>query len=222
MSEHGDPMDPDMDRIARAMPEVELIKDGVLRRKVLEVWVLALSESSFNSIEEVPGEPEIDPSVNQLTHQRAVARLAWQIADVMEGTMPAIRFDRDVLVAGALVHDVGKAFEYDPKRAAVWRNRPQAVGYPPIRHPAYGVHLALRVGLPEAVAHICAAHAREGEMIQRSLEAVAVHYADFAFWEVVAKACTGLSEDQAIRLSWPSDGLRAVPKPHRNTDESQG
>ncbi|TAN31997.1 HD domain-containing protein [bacterium] len=203
------------------MPEVELIQDAALRRKVLEVWALALAESSFTRIEEVPGEPEIDPSVNQLTHQRAVARLAWQIADVMEATLPAIHFDRDVLVAGALVHDVGKAFEYDPERAALWRNRPQAAGYPPIRHPAYGVHLALRVGLPEAVAHICAAHAKEGEMIQRSLEAVAVHYADFAFWELVAKARTGLSEEQAIRLAWPSDGLRAIPRPHRDLGRTE-
>ncbi len=206
--------------IAAAMPEADRIQDADLRQKVLEVWAEALAESSFGSLEEVPGEPEIDPSINQLSHQRAVAELAWRIADVMEEYLPGLRFDRDVLVAGALVHDVGKAYEYDPDRASRWRARPQAAGYPALRHPVYGAHLALRVGLPEEVAHICAAHSREGEGIQRSLEAVAVHFADFLYWELVAKARTGLSEAEVIRLASPADGLRAVPARHPRREPS--
>ncbi|MBO0703055.1 MAG: HD domain-containing protein [Candidatus Dormibacteraeota bacterium] len=194
------------------MPEVDLIVDRELRDKVLQAWAAALAESSFRSLEEVPGEPEIDPSVNQLSHQRAVARLSWQIADVMEASHPQVHLDRDVLIAGALVHDLGKAYEYDPARAQAWRADPRRAGYPPVRHPAYGVHLALQAGLPEAVAHICAAHSREGDSVERSLEAVVVHHADFAYWEIVAKARTGLSVEEVTRMALPADGLRAAPE----------
>jgi len=39
------------------------------------------------------------------------------------------------------------------------------------RHPVYGVHVALLVGLPENIAHIAGAHSMEGENLERSLVA---------------------------------------------------
>jgi hypothetical protein len=56
------------------------------------------------------------------------------------------------------------------------------VGLPSIRHPAYGVHICLTVGLPEAVAHIAGAHSGEGELVVRSLEGTIVHLADIGYW----------------------------------------
>jgi hypothetical protein len=50
------------------------------------------------------------------------------------------------------------------------------------------VHLALTVGLPEAVAHTAGAHSGEGELIVRSLENTIVHHADHAFWQILARA----------------------------------
>ena len=39
--------------------------------------------------------------------------------------------------------------------------------------------------LPEAVAHIAAAHSAEGELLERSLENTIVHWADVTFWKTV-------------------------------------
>jgi putative nucleotidyltransferase with HDIG domain len=80
-----------------------------------------------------------------------VTILALCIADGLHENIPDIHFDRDVIIAGGLVHDIGKTYEYDPERAMRWRSQPQQVGYPPVRHPAYGVYLAMRAGLPESV-----------------------------------------------------------------------
>jgi hypothetical protein len=52
----------------------------------------------------------------------------------------------------------------------------------------YGAHIALTVGLPEVVAHTAGGHSAEGENVLRSLEATIVHYADRAFWRVLARA----------------------------------
>ncbi|HEY4385687.1 MAG TPA: HD domain-containing protein, partial [Ktedonobacteraceae bacterium] len=69
-------------------------------------------------------------SVSQLTHQRGVTILALRIADGLHENIPDIHFDRDVIIAGGLVHDIGKTYEYDPERAIRWRPQPQQVGYP--------------------------------------------------------------------------------------------
>ena len=52
-----------------------------------------------------------------------------------------------------------------------------------LRHPFTGVHLAMACGCPDEVSHIVAAHAGEGNMVQRSTEAYIVHHADFMSYE---------------------------------------
>jgi hypothetical protein len=56
---------------------------------------------------------------------------------------------------------------------------------PSLRHPGYGIHICLTMGLPEEVAHMAAAHSGEGELLTRSLENTILHRADYTFWRVV-------------------------------------
>ena len=48
-----------------------------------------------------------------------------------------------------------------------------------LRHPFTGVALAMECGVPDAVCHIIAAHAAEGDLVKRTTEAYIVHHADF-------------------------------------------
>ena len=48
-----------------------------------------------------------------------------------------------------------------------------------LRHPFTGVALAMECGVPDAVCHIIAAHAAEGDLVKRTTEAFIVHHADF-------------------------------------------
>lgn len=175
-------------RVRAELPEVEEIRDPELAAKVVEAWALALASSSFGAIAEI--EPSGNPGVNtlkrgsQADHIRGVTRLAMQIADEMSTLMPDLRVDRDILIAGALCHDVGKCWEFDPENRRRWEARPHGAGLPSVRHPAFGVHVCFTVGLPEEVAHCAAAHSGEGELLVRSLENTIVHHADYAFWSV--------------------------------------
>jgi putative nucleotidyltransferase with HDIG domain len=170
------------------LPEVEEIRDADLRAKVVEAWALALAASSFGAIAEI--EPSGNPGVNtlrrgsQTDHIRGVTRLALRIADEMSALMPDLKVDRDLVIAGALCHDVGKPWEFDLANRQRWKAAPRAAGLPSVRHPAYGVHVCFTVGLPEEVAHCAAAHSGEGELLVRSLENTIVHHADYAFWAV--------------------------------------
>jgi putative nucleotidyltransferase with HDIG domain len=175
-------------RVREELPEVEEIRDAALAAKVVEAWALTLASSSFRAIAEI--EPSGNPGVNtlkrgsQTDHIRGVTRMALALAEQLQAQLPDLRIDRDVLIAGALCHDVGKPFEFDPANRRRWEADPRAAGLPSIRHPAFGVHVCLTVGLPEEVAHCAAAHSGEGELLVRSLENTIVHHADYAFWGI--------------------------------------
>jgi hypothetical protein len=81
----------------------------------------------------------------------------------------------DVLIAGAILADVGKRLEYE-----IVDGKPVQGRYGKyLRHPFSGVSLAEQCGLPAEICHIIAAHAAEGDHITRSAEAYIVHHADF-------------------------------------------
>ncbi len=185
--------------VRRSLPELADIADETLRAQVVEAWAFALSETEFTSIEQIRGSGNPDtPAMKQGTqaeHLRGVARIALAMADALEQVMGPLGIDRDLLCAAALCHDLGKPFEFSPANQARWRADPAKVGFPSVRHPVYGVHVALSVGLPEAVVHTAGAHSMEGENVERSLENTIVNLADHAFWTVLRRA-GGLSEDE--------------------------
>ena len=107
------------------------------------------------------------------------------IAREMGAVYPELEIDMDVIVAGGLLHDVGKAWEFDPINRKRWKASQKRFGRPSIRHPAYGAHICLTVGLPEEIAHIAMAHSGEGELLVRSLECMIAHQADYTFWNTL-------------------------------------
>jgi len=176
-------------QVREELPEVAQIRDAALRAKTVEAWAFALAHSSFMSIREIPpaGNPDTNEAKrgDQTDHLRGVTRLALGIAKEMGAAYPELAVDMDVIVAGGLVHDVGKAWEFDPVNRRRWKARQKAAGRPSIRHPAFGAHICLTVGLPEEVAHIAMAHSGEGELLVRSLECMIVHQADYTFWNTL-------------------------------------
>ncbi|MEM9441666.1 MAG: HD domain-containing protein [Pseudomonadota bacterium] len=174
--------------VRKELPEVEEIQDESLRAKVIEAWALSLAHSGFDSIDAI--EPAANPGVNRLKngkqsdHIRGVTKMAVAVAEQMCALMPGLSVDKDCLIAGALCHDVGKPFEFDPENRKRWEANPYASGLPAIRHPAFGVYICLTVGLPEEIAHCAAAHSGEGELVVRSLENTIIHHVDYAFWNV--------------------------------------
>lgn len=172
--------------------ELDCIESQELAELVVEAWAYALSQSEFQRIEEIraSGNPDTPALIDgtQTDHIRGVARMAQGIADGLEQVHGDLGIDRDLLWACALCHDVGKPYEFSPRNQERWKHDVGASGYPAIRHSVYGVHVALTVGLPEAVAHTAGAHSAEGELIERSLENTLVHYADGAYWRVMQLA----------------------------------
>jgi putative nucleotidyltransferase with HDIG domain len=180
--------------VTASLPEVDEIGDPVLRAKVVEAHALALAETEYETIEQIPpcGIPGSPPMKRgtQTDHYRGVARIAMAMADELERVLGPFGVDRDLLIAGALCHDVGKAYEFSPRNRARWDSDQIHAGRPAVRHPVYGVHLGLLAELPEGVIHCIGAHSLHGEgaFVEASLEARIVQYADIAFWEMLETA----------------------------------
>jgi putative nucleotidyltransferase with HDIG domain len=185
------------------LPELGDIGGTDLRRQAIEAWAFALSHSSFGRISDIP--PGGNPGMNvlkrgsQADHLRGVARLALQIVDTFIAQRPEVSINRDVVLCGALCHDVGKCYEFDPENLARWEQDPAATGQPTLRHTVFGTYVCLAVGLPEEIAHIACAHSLEGQHIGVSSECMIVRHADHTYWSVAGTL--GLLTPESLRSS---------------------
>jgi len=160
-------------------PELEWIKDPGLREKTARTWSLALSKSdlSANDLDEIPFTLLVENlHVSFMAHKRCVVHMARDCGKHIQshfgGELPV---NMDVLIAGAILADVGKLLEYEKEDGKVVQGSYGKY----LRHPFSGVSLAESCGVPPEVCHIIAAHAGEGGLVNRSVEAYIVHHADF-------------------------------------------
>ena len=160
-------------------PELEWIKDGDLREKTAKTWALAMERSVLTpeDLQTIPFTLLVtDLKVSFMAHKRAVVHIARASGEKMnEFFKDDLPVNMDVLIAGAILADVGKLLEYEMKEGKAVQGSYGKY----LRHPFSGVALAEECGVPAEVCHIIAAHAKEGDLVKRSTEAYVVHHADF-------------------------------------------
>ncbi|HEV8336521.1 MAG TPA: HDIG domain-containing protein [Candidatus Polarisedimenticolia bacterium] len=169
--------------VRKLWPEIDWIQDEGLREKTLETWVKAFEASPLapDDLLEIPFTLLIpNCPVTFMAHKRAVVHIARRGAEAMrEFFRETLPIDLDVVIAGAILADVGKLLEYEK----VGGKARQSQRGKDLRHPFTGVALAMQCGVPDKVCHIIAAHAAEGDLVKRSAEAFIVHHADFMAYE---------------------------------------
>ncbi|MBE0654300.1 MAG: HD domain-containing protein [Bacteroidales bacterium] len=160
-------------------PELNWIEDLSLREKVAKTWELALQRSVLTSgdLQTIPFTLLVqDLKVSFMAHKRSVVHIARDAGlKIREFYGEDLPVDMNVLIAGAILADVGKLLEYEIKDGKAI----QGMYGKYLRHPFSGVSLAEECSVPPEVCHIIAAHAGEGDMIKRTTEAYIVHHADF-------------------------------------------
>jgi putative nucleotidyltransferase with HDIG domain len=171
------------EKVKKIWPEIEWIKDEDLRDKVLNCWIYAIKNSVLSpaDLEVIPFSLLIkDCNVTFMNHKRTAVQLSVDIAKKMkENFGDEIQIDMDILIAGAILIDVGKLVEYDKVDGELTTSKAGKL----LRHPFSGVALADRFDLSPEVLHIIAYHAKEGDLAKRSVEAIIVHHADFVSFE---------------------------------------
>lgn len=162
--------------VERAFPELDHIEDDDLRDGVVEAWATAMADAGVDDLDDIPWYPPAQRELGidderLVDHVRDVAAGVVALAGVLaERRDPDI--DLDVLVAGALVHDVSKVAEFDGMAETPVGDL--------LGHPHYGVHLVARVGLPVEVAHVLLAHTALTNVDPATIEAELVRRVDEA------------------------------------------
>ena len=182
------------DHVETVLPETREIDDQRLQAGVVDAWVTAMAETDTADLRDVPWLP---PAMDDLgieadeetlvDHVRDVTAGAVALAEVLQERRNAA-IDLDTVVAGALVHDVSKLYEYDGMAETPIGDL--------LGHPYYGIHVIVAADLPVEISHIVLSHTTRTPVEPATLEAVLVRRAD----EVAAAAI----RSEAV------DDLRAV------------
>ena len=174
------------DKLLRVIPEIKNIQDSELRKKVLDVWEEAMAHRNW-TIDELLSIPftllKENVKITFLEHVRTVCRMCLAIDSVLTEAYGDRKtpVNRDYLVAGALIADVGKLYEYEKKDGKIIKSKHGRY----LRHPFTGVALGFKHELPEEVLHIAAVHSKEGEGFKRSPEAIIFHHSDFIDFDLI-------------------------------------
>jgi len=172
-------------KLLSLIPEFQLIEDPELQEKTITVWLDAMNKSRWQveDLKEMPFTLLIQhTSINIIEHTRAVTRCSLQIADVLKQEYQnRVHINRDYLLSGALLHDVGKLFEYKREGGAFVKSEEGKL----LRHPVSGAAFASSYDIPQEILHVIAAHSKEGDGARRTVEAVIVNHADFVNFEAL-------------------------------------
>lgn len=174
------------DLVSRLLPEIAEIKDAALRAKVAACWDEAIAFRGWTEqlLLEIPFTLLAENvSIGFIDHVRAVCGMCIacdKVLDQYHGPRKT-KINRDYLIAGALLADVGKLLEFEIVGGKAVKSN---YGLH-IRHPFSGVGLAFKHGVPSEVMHIIATHSKEGTGEKRSPESIVFHHADFIDFDLV-------------------------------------
>jgi putative nucleotidyltransferase with HDIG domain len=182
-------------QVEDAFPELDEIGSEDLREQVIEAWTLALDRGGWRDVEDVPYAWNIH-EVSNVEHVRGVTRIAIASAEEQRdfhGADP----DLDTIVAAALLHDVGKCYEYvDHVDDDLLDEPDDTYASEEIPHSLSGYALAHEVGCPlsvqRAIPHFL------GEVPTRTLEAELVKSANSASSNAITQATMGITLEEWV------------------------
>lgn len=176
-------------KIAELFPDIMSIRDAGLRDKVAAVWSEALTSGcggkgwTFDEIRAIPFTllaGKID--MRFVEHLNSCVKQCIAIEKVLNEVFgDRVPVNHDVLVAGALLADVGKMLEFDKnEKGDVVKGHYGDM----LRHPFSGVALCYKHDIPPEVMHMVATHSHEGDKVERTIESLIFHHADFIDFDI--------------------------------------
>ncbi len=175
--------------IEQLFPDLASIGDADLRDRVAAVWDEAITTGCGGkgwSVAELRAIPFTllagDIDLTFIEHLNSCVKQCIAIEKVLNEVFgDRVPINHDHLVAGALLADVGKPLEFDkdPQGRVIKGSFGEL-----LRHPFSGVALCYKHGIPPEVMHIVATHSHEGDKVQRTIESIIFHHADFVDFDI--------------------------------------
>lgn len=158
-------------QIRQLFPELAQIGSQALQEKAVKAFQLAMQRGGWTS-ETVHLAPVTlnwaGCEISLVEHIQDVVAVTMMSFDYLSKyhTRSGATFDRDVVLCGALLHDIGKFTEFTYRDGAV---RPSD-SHRLLRHPLSGAILAAMAELPDSIVHLIAVHSFEGDKSYQSNE----------------------------------------------------
>lgn len=149
------------EKLLEIFPEINYIKDGILRDKCIACWCEVLEFTGWEKvgIEKCPlahGVYDDKVPETSLEHCRHVVSLCKAGYDNLDKWLSEKigKIDEDALMAAAVLHDIGKFIEcrYEDGKVVEDENGPL------FRHPVSGAFIAQKHDLPTKIVHMILAH----------------------------------------------------------------
>ncbi len=180
------------------LAQLDKIQNQALADLVVEVFTKGCEQGGWESVEElrkIPFTLLTDcRGITFLEHVIAVTEGAFALAKAQLDNYADVPYpiDLDRVLAGGILHDVGKLMEIERDDEGGYRK--SRAGHC-ARHPISGAILAAECGVSDELVNTIACHAKEGEGRPQVVETVFIHQADFAtFNPLVMKAAGKLIE----------------------------
>jgi len=175
------------EQVLELLPEIKEIQDAGLQDKVIACWEEAITYRNWTN-KELMSIPftllAADVNIMFIEHVRTCCKMSVACDKVLDEAYGPrkTKVNRDYLIAGALLADVGKLLEFEKKEDGTIYKSDYGKH---IRHPFSGVGLAFKHGLPSEVMHVIATHSKEAAGEKRSPECIIFHHVDFIDFELV-------------------------------------
>jgi len=174
----------DENGIKKLLPEISEIKDPKLRQGVIDIWRDIAAATLWKRFEDIPKNLKAENYRPLISHIRGVTQMAVSLAEIAEKYQDR-SYDRDLLIAACLLHDVSKIVECEPDpkgsqtRGSVLPAQKSEIGKN-LPHGAYASHMVLAKELPVKLAHLITTHTHACNIRGVGWEASLLFYADFA------------------------------------------
>jgi putative nucleotidyltransferase with HDIG domain len=171
--------------------QLKMISDPSIREKVLDTWCKASKIGGWKTIEELrelPFTVITDPKgISLIQHTKAATEGAIALARIQRENIPAFpHVDMNILVAGALLHDINKVLVFERNEKNVFRNRTFPTSEE--KHIFPGITIAREAGLPDAIVKVIEyanTVCKHVMATPRNIEAILVHHADITTFDTM-------------------------------------
>ena len=166
----------DIKEVENLFPELELVKNKEWVNIACEIWKEAFETSNWNDLKDAQFNP-ITPGVSLIDHTRATTLGAYSLGNILSDIFGVV-VDNDILIISCILHDVCKLIEYEPDESS-GKARKSKLGEL-YQHGFLSGYYALNSGLPESIVSLLVCHTGESKKVPKSIEGIALMYADFA------------------------------------------
>jgi HD domain len=167
--------------------QLRRIDDLSIREKVVDTWCKAGQEGGWKNIEELRELPftiVTDPQgISLLQHTRAATEGAVALAMIqMDNISNFPHVEMDILVAGALLHDINKVLLFERDEKNFFRKNQ----YHSEKFPTFpGTRIAREMGLPDSIVGIIEYGCRKASGCPANVESLLVYHADMVTFDTM-------------------------------------